>query len=80
MTVEFFQVQLWDQFLTCPLLCSATCTSSGVKVVDLRRGEDAVSYGPGCSENHEIPQLQSIEKVVDVTVGQVQQIPRVLSV
>ena len=72
MTVECFQVQLSDRFLTCPLLCSATCTSSGVKVVDLRRGADAVSYGPGCSENHEIPQLQSIEKVVDVTVGQVQ--------
>ena len=46
----------------------------------LRRGADAVSYGPCCSENHEIPQLQSIIKVVDVTVGQVQQIPRVLSV
>ena len=28
----------------------------------------------------EIPQLLSIEKVVDVSVGQVQQIPRVLSV
>ena len=36
--------------------------------------------GPECSGNHVIHQLQSIEKVVDVTVGQVQQIPRVLSV
>ena len=31
-------------------------------------------------KNIEILQLQSIEKVVDVTVGQIQQIPRVLSV
>ena len=36
--------------------------------------------GPGCSENHEILQLQSIEKVVDVSVGLIQQIKRVLSV
>ena len=31
-------------------------------------------------KNIEILQLQSIEKVVDVTVGQIQLIPRVLSV
>ena len=81
MTVEIFQVWLSDQFLTCPLLCSATCTVLGCHGRRrLRRGADAVSYGPDCSEYIEILQLQSIEKVVDVTVGQIQQIPRVLTV
>ena len=68
-----------------PLLTSPCCAAPHAQFGcqgrrHLRRGADAVSYGPGCSENHEIPLLQSVEKVVDVTFGQVQQIPRVLSV
>ena len=39
-----------------------------------------LSFGPDCSENHSDSLMQLIDKVVDVPVGQVQQIPRVLSV
>ena len=43
----------WTGFLTCPLLCSATCTVLGCQGRrHLRRGADAVSYGPDCSEKH----------------------------
>ena len=76
-----FQVLLVDRFLTCPLLCNATCTVLGCQGRrHLRRGADAISLVLTAQKNIEIFQLQSIEKVVDVTVGQIQQIPRVLSV
>ena len=39
-----------------------------------------LSFGPDCSENHSDSLMQFLDKVVDVPVGQVQQIPRVLSV
>ena len=39
-----------------------------------------LSFGPDCSEYHIDSLTQFIDKVVDVPVGQVQQIPRVLSV
>ena len=45
----------------------------------LRRGADAVSYGPVVQKTMRFLGAVHI-RVVDVTVGQVQQIPRVLSV
>ena len=81
MTVEFFLEQLLDRFFDMPVVVQCHMHFFGYQG---RRSPSwrryAVSYGPGYSDNHEIPQLQSIEKVVDVTVEQVQQIPRVLSV
>ena len=73
-----FQVLLLDRLLTCPLLCNATCTVLGCQGRRHScRGADADSLVLTVQKNKEILQLQSIEKVVDVTVGQ---IPRVLSV
>ena len=48
-----FQVLLLDRFLTCPLLCNATCTVLGCQGRrHFRRGADAISYGSHCSEKH----------------------------
>ena len=48
-----FHVLLLDRFLTCPLLCNATCTVLGRQGRrHLRRGADADSHGPDCSSDH----------------------------
>ena len=53
-----------------PVVCSATCTVLGCQGRrHLRRGADAVSYGPDCSEIHSDSSVAVHEKVVDVTVG-----------
>ena len=53
MTVEILQVLLLDRFLTCPLLCNATCAVLGCQGRRQHcRGAEAVSLGPDCSENH----------------------------
>ena len=81
MTVEIFQVLLSGPVFDMPVVVQRHMhCPRGQGRRHLRRGADAVSYGPDCSENIEILQLLFIDKVFDVTVGQVQQIPRVLSV
>ena len=81
MTVEIFQVLFLDRLLTSCCCAAPHALSSGVKVVDIPIvAQRLFPLAQAVQKTIEILQLQSIEKVVDVTVGHVQQIPRVLSV
>ena len=72
---------LFEWFLTCPLLCIAWYPIYGCQGRrHLCRGAEAVSLGPDFQKTIVIPLLQSIDKVFDVSVVQVQQVPRVQSV
>ena len=61
-------VQFLDPGLTWPLLCNARCTVSVVKVVDIPVVTQAILMVST------VPQLQFIDKVIDVSVVQVQQV------
>ena len=79
-TVEILQVPFLDWLLACPLLCNARCAVHGRQGRrHLCRGADAVSHG-AVQRTIVVLQLQFIDKVFDVSVVQVQQIPRVPSV
>ena len=61
-------------------MCNATCTVYGRHGRRHPCRDAELSFGPDCSENHSDSPDAYIDMVVDVPVGQVQQIPRVLSV
>ena len=61
-------------------MCNATCTVYGRHGRRHPCRDAELSFGPDCSENHSDSPDVYIDMVVDVPVGQVQQIPRVLSV
>ena len=65
-TVEFLQLPLLDQFLTCPLLCNARCAVRVVKVVDISVvAQMQFPLVLNVQNTIEILQLQFIDKVID---------------
>ena len=60
--------------MTCPLLCNARCTVSVVKVVDIPVVTQAILMVSTVLNTVEILQLQIVDKVIDVSVVQVQQV------
>ena len=60
--------------MTCPLLCNARCTASVVKVVDIPVVTQAILMVSVVLITIEILQLQFIDKVIDVSVVQVQHV------